>query len=109
MRLLGGDAYAGSTELLKSNFEGFWLDEINKIKLGDDGQDHNKLRLYKTFKGSFRVEPYIDMVPNRNQRCFLTRLRISAHHLCIETGRYSKPKPTPIQLIGLVNTVLTDQ
>ena len=80
----------------KSNFESFWLREINQIKLGDDGQDHNKLRLYKTFKGSFKVEPYIDRVPNRNQRCSLTRMRISAHNLRIETGRYSRPNPTPI-------------
>ena len=59
-----------------------------------DGRDQNKLRLYKTFKGSFTEEPYISQVVNRNQRCSLTRMRISAHHLQIELGRYTTP-PTP--------------
>ena len=81
---------------LESKFERFWLQQINETKLGSDGLDHNKLRLYKQLKGSFKTEPYIDMVNNRNQRCSLSRMRISAHHLHIETGRYSRPKPTPI-------------
>ena len=39
---------------------------------------------------------YIHTVNNRNQRCWLTRLRISAHNLNIERGRYTQPI-TPIQ------------
>ena len=84
------------SNFLKSNFETFWLKEVNKIKLGADGHDHNKLRLYRTIKGSFKIEPYVDMIKNRNQRCSLTRLRISAHSLHIETGRYTRPVSTPI-------------
>ena len=38
---------------VKSKFDRFYLDEINEIKRGIDGQDHNKLRLYQTLKGSF--------------------------------------------------------
>ena len=45
--------------LVKGKFDRFYLDEINLIKLGSDGGDHNKLRFYKTFKGSFTQEPYI--------------------------------------------------
>ena len=56
-----------------------------------DGLDHNKLRLYKTLKGSFRTEPYIENIRNRNQRCWLSRYRTSAHTLRIELGRYSRP------------------
>ena len=81
---------------LESKFESFWLREVNKLKIGPDGHDTNKLRLYNQLKGSFKTEPYIDTVNNRNQRCSLTRLRISAHHLHLETGRYTCPKPTPI-------------
>ena len=55
----------------------------------------DKLRLYKTFKGSFSEEPYLSLVPNRNQRAALTILRVSAHHLQIEIGRYTIP-PTPL-------------
>ena len=46
-------------------------------------------------KGSFKKEPYIDFVPNRAQRSDLTRLRISASILAIETGRYCNPPVPP--------------
>ena len=68
-------------KLLQSKFESFWLKEINKTKLGQDGEDHNKLRFYKQLKGCFKREPYIDLVNNRNQRACLTRLRVSSHQL----------------------------
>ena len=48
------------------------------------------------FKVSFTKEPYLELVHNRNQRSWLTRIRISSHHLGIETGRWGKPKPIPI-------------
>ena len=57
--------------------------------------DHNKLRFYKQLKGTFRVEPYIENVFNRSLRACLSRSRVSAHHLRIETGRYTTPV-TPI-------------
>ena len=53
-------------------------------------KNHNKLRFYSQIKGCFKKEPYIDLVPNRSQRADLTRIRISASHLGIETLRYSK-------------------
>ena len=34
------------------------------------------------------MEPYLVEVPNRNQRCDLSRLRLSSHHLEIERGWY---------------------
>ena len=55
-------------KIQKGKFDRFFLDEINEIKIGADGYDHNKLRLYKTFKGSFKQEPYIT-----NQRAWLSR------------------------------------
>ena len=79
-----------------SHFEAFYLKQVNKYSFGHDGIDHNKLRFYKTFKGSFTKEPYIELVQNRNQRAWLTRLRISSHHLGIETGRWAKPWPIPL-------------
>ena len=65
------------------------MDSVQEYKAVNDGMDTNKLRLYKTFKASFNCEPYIDLVKNRNQRSDLTRIRISAHHLEIERGRWS--------------------
>ena len=29
---------------IKSKFDKFYLDQINKLRIGNDGQDHNKLR-----------------------------------------------------------------
>ena len=82
-------------KLIKSKFDIFFLNQINQIKNGDDGQDHNKLRFYNKLKGSFKLEPYIDKIKNRNQRQWLSRYRTSSHSLRIETGRYTRPV-TPI-------------
>ena len=78
-------------KLIKSKFDRFYLDEINKTRMGSDGLDHNKLRLYKTLKGSFIQEPYISQITNRNQRAWLSRYRTSAHRLRLELGRYTNP------------------
>ena len=74
-------------------FEHHCLDSIQQVRLNDIGRDQNKLRLYKTFKGSFSEEP---MFLRQLQRCALTGLCVSAHHHQIELGRYSVPT-TPIQ------------
>ena len=78
--------------LLKSKFDGFWLNKINEFKASDaDNLDHNKLRVYRQFKASFTAEPYINLVRNRNQRSSLTRIRISAHNLATELLRRTRP------------------
>ena len=78
-------------KIIQSKFDRFFLDEINLNKIGPDGLDHNKLRLYKTLKGSFSQEPYVTNIKNRNQRAWLSRYRTSAHSLQIELGRYTRP------------------
>ena len=81
---------------LHSVFDRYWLDQINAPKLDSDGVDHNKLRFYKTLKGSFTQEPYISKVQNKSQRAWLTRYRVSAvSNLKIESGRYTRPV-TPV-------------
>ena len=92
-RLYGKPEKVGKSidKILRSKFDRFFLDEINQSKIGPDGCDHNKLRLYKTFKGSFATEPYITNICNRNQRAWLSRFRTSAHRLRIETGRHTSP------------------
>ena len=69
------------TKTIHSQFDVFYLNQINKQVVSEDDLDHNKLRFYKSFRGSFTQEPYLDLVHNRNQRSWLTRLRISAHQL----------------------------
>ena len=81
---------------LNSIFDRFWLDQINVSKLDSDNVDHNKLRFYKTLKGSFTQEPYVSSIKNKSQRAWLTRFRVSAvSNLRIESGRYTGPV-TPI-------------
>ena len=78
---------------LQSKFSRFWIDKVNEVK-GDDGptpRNHNKLRTYSKLKASFTPEPYITQVRNRNQRAFLTRVRVSSHNLRIELGRRTQP------------------
>ena len=75
-------------KIIKSKFDAFYLNEINKIKIGEDGFNHNKLRFYSTLKGCFKPEYYISNINNRNQRAWLSRLRTSSHHLEVEKGRY---------------------
>ena len=84
------------TKKCSSIFDLFWLDQINAPRLGSDGEDHNKLRFYKTLKGSFTQEPYVSEIKNKSQRAWLTRYRVSAvSNLRIESGRYTRPV-TPV-------------
>ena len=48
-----------------------------------------KLEFYHSIKSNFQKEPYLDIIKNPANRYRITRLRISAHDLEIETGRYS--------------------
>ena len=85
------------TQKLSARFDSHYLAEINKIKPDAEGNDRSKLRFYRTYKGSFTREPYLDLVRNRNQRSWLTRVRVSAHNLQIEMGRWKVPPVPPSQ------------
>ncbi len=55
----------------------------------------NKLRTYTLFKNNFGFENYIIAEKNFKRRQDMSRLRISAHCLKIETGRYCRPPLSP--------------
>ena len=76
---------------VQSKFERFWLDKIKSSRVDKDGVEHNKLHTYSSFKCHFAIEPYVSLVRNRNQRCHLSRLRVSAHRLGCELLRYQRP------------------
>ena len=67
------------TANIHSNFDLCW----NKIKTNSP-----KLSFYHQSKDKFNKESYLLEVRNFNERAALTQLRISAHDLKIETGRY---------------------
>jgi hypothetical protein len=56
-----------------------WQTYINKMEVLD---------LYNYVKDTLEMEPYLNSIASRNLRIGLTRLRISAHSLRIQTGRY---------------------
>ena len=47
-----------------------------------------RLQSYSMYKSKFCFEPYLDRIQNLKQRHLFTKLRISAHQLAVETGRY---------------------
>ena len=50
------------------------------------------LFLYRSVKINFGMESYLENIFSRNLRIALTKLRISAHNLRIQTGRYSRDR-----------------
>ena len=66
---------------MKQNFIDKWLRDISEC---------NKLEFYSDIKSKFKIEPYLNLVENRSHKNALTRLRISAHSLHIDTGRYKR-------------------
>ena len=68
---------------LKKQYEEFWKINIKRS---------SKLDTYSSFKSSFCAESYLSTIKNENKRKSLTRLKISAHTLEIERGRYKKLK-----------------
>ena len=59
-------------------------------------REHSKLRTYKTFKSEIYLENYLLALTNPKSRQEFTKLRISAHKLNIELGRYTRPI-TPVE------------
>ena len=53
--------------------------------------DSPKLEFYNKIKTEFGPEKYLTPVRDQEARKSLTRLRISAHNLFIERGRYESP------------------
>ena len=68
----------------------FELELLSKLKQ-HIAQD-KKLKLYASFKSSFKFEPYLDILSDFRIRSVLAKLRLSAHTLQIETGRFCKIK-----------------
>ena len=95
---LGGNNPHDTVSKLRKQLQSesvYQLQWLNHIKgFGKDNQ--HKLRTYCKFKTKFELEPYLTgSIPVR-KRQNLSKLRISAHTLAIETGRYTQPK-TPLE------------
>ena len=61
--------------------------------------------MYKHLKTDFAYERYLDIVRNTKYRHLITQIRVSAHKLRIETGRYGRNRVDRNQrLCQLCNT-----
>jgi len=56
-------------------------------------REYNKLRLYRLFKTTYTIEPYLVIMENSQLRKSLCRFRIGCYQQKIETGRYQHPAP----------------
>lgn len=72
---------------IKSYFSKKLLNELSHIKNSNTG----KLRFFSQITKDFELQDYLKFNINKHLRSKLTKLRLSAHSLAIETGRYSKP------------------
>ena len=52
--------------------------------------DGVKLNFYSEIKEKCTFEKYLDSIDNRHHNAALTKLKISAHRLHIETGRHKR-------------------
>ena len=68
---------------LLNRFIEFWRNELFNDNHRENG---NKLRSYRSYKYQFKKEEYLSM--SKDQRCCFSKLRLSAHKLHIEPGRY---------------------
>ena len=71
---------------LKNMYKELWCNKLQDEAIIKKG----KLRTFYNFKSLFQKEIYLDIIKDRNHQQALTKLRISAHKLEIESGRYTK-------------------
>ena len=85
--LLSSISSDNMVEYYTSLYKSGWLQHINKCY---NPNTPNKLKTYSTFKFTFDMENYVKST-NRQLRRNFSKLIISAHHLDIEIGRYTRP------------------
>ena len=64
-------------------FQSCIMEQLNQHIIQD-----RKLKTYAIFKTTFKFETYLDIIPSFKVRSYLSKLRLSAHNLRIETGRF---------------------
>ena len=58
-------------------------------------EESSRAIVYKHIS-SFGFKPYLNILNISKFRYSITNLRVSSHRLSIESGRWSKPNPTPL-------------
>ena len=76
---------------LQKRYVKYWINTIKGVSEKDTGNS-KKLRTYSLFKTHFNTEKYLSVIKNREWKTCLTKFRLSAHNLMIETGRHYNMK-----------------
>ena len=71
-------------DVMNDEFSKFWKDQVHQS--GENG----KLKIYENLKMNRSFENDVLGIQNFKHRQAVTRLRVSAHRLPVETGRYTK-------------------
>lgn len=74
---------------LNKYFVDMIFEKLNKISSSNSGKLHFYSKIFNT--NEYKLQDYIKFSLKKLERSQLTRLRIIAHSLFIETGRYCKP------------------
>ena len=86
------------TKFLKERFDIQFKKDLFNDERSENGG--NKLRTFRKFKDDIHLEPYLGpyltKIRENTSPKNLTKLRISAHNLHIETGRHVRPHKTPL-------------
>jgi hypothetical protein len=81
-----------NSKSFNKKIEDFYKDklksELCRIKQNNSG----KLRFYCKIVGDFELQRYLKLNISKDLKLMLTKLRVSAHSLAIETGRYGTTK-----------------
>ena len=81
-----------------------------KLRLNDhfmqnwNGRLHESLRInVYNYIASVKFQSYLNVCIITKFRVSVSRLRLSAHRLCIETGRWTKPNSIPV-VVGVAGS-----
>ena len=85
-----------SHKTFRSKLEEHYINKISAQLKNISNNNMGKLTLYSTIinLNEYKLQNYLHLPTKKSERSILTKLRISAHSLHIETGRYSRP-PVP--------------
>jgi hypothetical protein len=83
-------------KVFQDQYKNYWTANLFNDSNTTNG---NKLRDYRKYKHHFRKEEYLSTLNSRKLRSSFAKLRLGAHKLHIETGRYSKEKLIPSERI----------
>lgn len=76
----------------KTSLEKYYKDKALRQLDFIKNNNESKLCFYSKISSSFELKDYLKYNLKKSDRLWLTKIRISAHPLAIETGRYSRPK-----------------